>query len=408
MLLLPLFFQLSEGVFRDPSMNFNSGGVLRLLPIPLSVIACYGGIILLGGYRRASISRCYLFFTFVLMIGSIIASLENGNHEQSKFTLLIQFALPMFGMILGQLYEPKGKPESASVEKAFLYTLAVIVPLQLLCSWLQGYKYLSPCLYLFSIYQHLQYVPVIFVSAFLVVFCGLWQLAEYKKILLILAPLMGIYAAASMSMLAVSMLLAGLLMFALYQFRNFSDKLPTILLLLVTLITWSYLQYEKKDITHKFTFLSAAKVEDIPPNVTQRLHYWEYYAESIASSTKTILVGHSEPPDRAQFPSAHNYYLDLIYNFGVLALLPMFVVLVYVLTMLYRLRREVYASPGLIGLAAVVIFLMLVDNSLKVGLRQPYPGIFSFFLMGVLISRLSDINSKQIYKPRIETAVVES
>ena len=407
LLLLPVFFQLSAGVFRDPSTYFNSGGILRLLPIPLSVLACYGGIILLGGYRRATVSLSFIFFTCVLMVGSsVIASQGQGSQEQAKFILLIQFILPMFGMVLGQLYESKGRMESASLEKAFLYTLVVIVPFQLLCTWLQGHKFLTPYLYLFSIYQHLQYIPVIFVAAFLVAAFRLWQLPECRKFLLLLTPLMGIYAAASMSMLAIAMLLTGLLGLALYQLRNYSDKIPTVLLLTSALMTWGYLQYEKEVISSKFTFLSESvgttfagqasgqARDELPPNVTERIQYWKYYVESITSSPQIFLVGHVEPPDRVQYPSAHNYYLDFIYNFGMLALLPMLAALAYVLTMLYRIRKELYASPGLIGLAFVALFLMLVDNSLKVGLRQPYPGIFSYFLVGLLIARISALNVK--------------
>ena len=40
------------------------------------------------------------------------------------------------------------------------------------------------------------------------------------------------------------------------------------------------------------------------------------------------------------------------------------------------------------GLAAIVLFLVVIDNSLKVGLRQPYPGILTFFLWGLLLARL--------------------
>ncbi len=399
MLLLPIFFQVSGGIFRDPSMYFNSGGALRVLPIPLSVIACYGGILLNAEYRRASVSLSYIFFTCLMMVGtSVIVSQGHPIQEQAKFILLIQFILPMFGFVLGQIYELKDKPESASLEKAFLYTLAVIVPLQLLCTWFQGYKFLSPYLYLFSIYQHLQYVPVVFVSAFLISFCRLWQLSECRKILLILPPLMGIYAAASMSMLAILMLLAGLLGFAIYQLKNFYDKLPALLLLIVALSSWSYLQYEKNAISVKFNFLSEEKMYEIAPNAAERLYYWEYYFKNIISSPKTFLIGHVEPPDRTQYPSAHNYYLDFIYNFGFLALAPMLGVLFYLLNMLYKLRREVYASSSLISLSAVVLFLLVIDNSLKVGLRQPYSGIFIFFLWGVLISRLFELHLKSFKK----------
>lgn len=418
MLLLPLFFQVSGGVFHDSSMYFNSAGVLRLLPIPISVIACYGGILVISGYRRASIALSYIFFTCLLMLATTVAASQGINaKEQAKFILLIQYILPMFGFVLGQIYEPKEGVVSASMEKAFLYTLAVIVPLQLLCTWLQGFKFLSPYLYLFSIYQHLQYVPVIFVSAFLIAFCRLWHLLEYRKILLILAPLMGIYAAASLSMLAISMFLAGLLGFAIYQWKQFLDKIPALLFLVAALSTWSYLQYVKDIPLYKVKFSSEAKQPEakqpigsvknvlVPANASERLHYWKYYLENVTSSPKTFLIGHVEPPDRSQYPSAHNYYLDFIYNFGFLALVPLLVLLFYMLNMLYKLRRELFTSPSLISLSTVTLFLILIDNSLKVGLRQPYSGIFIFFLWGVLISRLSELHLKSLNKSVSEIAL---
>jgi hypothetical protein len=121
MLLFPLFFQVGAGVFRATPMNFNSGGVLYLLPIPISVIACYGGILMIAGYRRASISLSFIFFTCLLMVATTVAVSQGINSkEQSKFILLIQFILPMFGFVLGQIYDHRDKPESACLEKAFL------------------------------------------------------------------------------------------------------------------------------------------------------------------------------------------------------------------------------------------------------------------------------------------------
>jgi len=37
---------------------------------------------------------------------------------------------------------------------------------------------------------------------------------------------------------------------------------------------------------------------------------------------------------------------------------------------------------------------VLIDNSLKVGFRQPYPGIIMFFLWGVLLNRLLNSDEK--------------
>ena len=232
-------------------------------------------------------------------------------------------------------------------------------------------------------------------SAFLVAFCSLWSASKYKKTLWILAPLLGVYAVASMSMLAIAMLLTGLLGYAIYQWKHFLDKAAILLFFVVMLSAGAYLQYGKAVILNTASQIATTSQSQIAPNMEQRLHYWEYYAKNIVSSPQTLLLGHVKPPNRTQYPSAHNYYLDIIYNFGFLALLPMLAVLIYTLIILFRLRKEVYALSGLLSFSAVVLFLLIIDNALKVSLRQPYSGIFIFFLWGVLISKLIEIYSKK-------------
>jgi len=58
----------------------------------------------------------------------------------------------------------------------------------------------------------------------------------------------------------------------------------------------------------------------------------------------------------------------------------------------YRARDAILARPDLLGLTGVVLFLLVIDNSLKVGLRQPYPGIITFFLWAVVLYRLAKIS----------------
>ena len=130
--------------------------------------------------------------------------------------------------------------------------------------------------------------------------------------------------------------------------------------------------------------------ERLPANLAVRLHYWEYYAKNIMSGWKEFLLGHAKRPDRAKYPSAHNYYLDFVFNFGVLAILPLLALIGYTVLMVYLGWKPILASSSLLGLTLVVILLVFVDNSFKVGLRQPYSGILTFFLWGVLLSRLSE------------------
>ena len=107
-------------------------------------------------------------------------------------------------------------------------------------------------------------------------------------------------------------------------------------------------------------------------------------------SFKALLFGHPKPLEREQRSSAHNFYIDFAYSFGVLALLPVLALIAYTATLLWRCRKAVWASESLLALALVVALLVLVESNLKVSLRQPYPGIAIFFLWGLLLARLRE------------------
>ena len=218
-------------------------------------------------------------------------------------------------------------------------------------------------------------------------------------------------------------MIVGVLGFANYRWWFGSDKQPMLVVLLVLLGSACYLPVvmssslqDKYFFQQKFAFLGAQLTpkelqlrEKFPEGaeltpaesqlrdeldqspLAKRSHYWEYYAKGIVSGFNVFLFGHAESPDRLKSPSAHNYYLDFIYRFGSLAILPLMTVLGYTLVMVLRFREAIRASPSLLGLTVVVLFLLLVDNSLKVGLRQPYPGIITFFFWGLLLARIESL-----------------
>ena len=109
----------------------------------------------------------------------------------------------------------------------------------------------------------------------------------------------------------------------------------------------------------------------------------------MVAGPKRFLFGKEKRPDRSKYPSAHNYYLDFIYNFGFIAFLPFLWIIYYTLRLVFLERDKIMERSDLLGLTIVVFLLIFVDNSMKVGLRQPYPGTITFFLWGVLVSRLS-------------------
>jgi hypothetical protein len=399
-ILLPVFFQINSGIFNSPHIVYDSGGVLSSLPIPVSVIACFIGILLLGDYRRANVSLIFIFFSFIMML---IASLvSTGNHDDeinTKLIFLIQFILPMTALVLGQLYESRG--ENPIIYKTFLYIVIAIVPLQLLSTWMHGTFYLSPRMYLFSIYQHLQYVPVIFVSAYLIALYGLWRLPRFRKLLLVLIPIMGVYAAASNSIVALALLFSGTFGLSIYHYYKHGISKPLAFAVIVMFLLstgYLYLGRNVNTISQKYGFLKLSQVDNFDidniPNVSARMYYWKYHIQKSMSGAKEFIFGDSHRPDRQKIPSAHNYYIDLLYNFGFVSLFPVLVLIGFTVVMLYRLRGQIISSPAFLCLAYVVTFLLIIDNSLKVGLRQPYPGIFTFFLWGILITKLTKLGSK--------------
>jgi len=384
----PLFFQLTGTVFRDPAWVFETHGRLMHLPVPISVIA-FCGIVLLGKYIRAHTSLATIFLTFTLMLtSSVLLTQAQDAQQEAKLILAIQLILPMFALVLGQMYEDE-KSSGLLCARMFLWVLALIVPLQLVATWLRGHPLLSPYLYAFSIYQHLQYVPVMFVAAYLLALYSLWQFHGYRLVLVALGVPMGIYAAASLSVLALVALSVGVLGLAVRERRaRRRDGWPWVLLAMIVLSSAAY----RPIVTRGGLFTSGGPLGTeimVPVNVLERVYYWSFYAQGVLRDLQSAVLGHVTPPDRTLYPSAHNYYLDFAYNFGLIALLPMLSLVALTLVKAYRQRRTILGSPALLGLTVVVLFLILVDNSLKVGMRQPYPGIFTFFLWGMLLSRLN-------------------
>jgi hypothetical protein len=441
LMLLPMFFQLGHGLFNNTSSSFDSGGTLLNLPIPVSVLTCYLGILLLGTYRRAFISFMFIFGTCVLMVmSSIILTQGLPISQQSKFLLLIQYVLPMFALVLGQVYEPANTTvvHVPSYAKAFFWILFVAVPVQLVFTWIRGLGYLSPRLGLFSVYQFLQYVPVIFACSCLLTLFSLWHLAKYKAGLIWITAFMAVYVAASLSMLAMSIFFLGMLIFAWTTSKLKREKIPIVMVFFAMVLSIGYFQYEKNLVAFKFGFLNGAASaqadnasvasgapevaggpgvftpepvtsedpqdsgsrastwasiahEVIPPNLSGRLRYWRYYIDGLTKNFTSFMFGAIDPPVRTRYPSAHNYYLDFAYNFGVVSLLPMFFLMGFTGLQVFKKRHLVLLSPTMLSLTLVVAFLLLIDNVLKVSLRQPYTGMFTFFIWGILITKITRI-----------------
>jgi hypothetical protein len=427
-LILPLFFQIPNGVFNDTSFYFNSGGELALLPLPLSTIMSFVGIVLLGGLTKARLTIAVLLLTSVGMLAvTALLAMEHGSIKKSKLILLAQYVLPMCALVLGQQYGVR--PGAIKImAKAFTLILVLAVPAQLISTLTSGLSILSPSLFLFSAYQHLQYIPVIFVGAFLVAIFTLWELHTYRLLLSILAGLMGAYVSLSLSVLAIVFLISGMVCFSghsiLLRKKGFYTSVITLLTtsILVCSLASNDSEALKEKLgaytpskasleidemgsnTDEIVFETPSKISptadevvfSIPRNLTERATYLTFYIEEIVQNSNSILLGHLEPPDRDSYPSAHNYYVDFIYNFGVLAIIPLLGLAGFTAYSVIRNFPKIFISSKTLGIAGVVLFLLFADNMFKVGMRQPHPGLMTFYLWGVLLALLAKLERRKL------------
>lgn len=431
LIFFPIFFQLTLNLYTDSSTLIKSSGGITRLPIPFSVPACFLGLLLFGGFRKASLLWIFVFSSFFLMIFTSIVVSGNAVTIDKWKLLLFQYLPPMFVFILGYCVESKEEQKTSAVEKGILLSVGSIVLLQLLSTWLYRDSFFAPPshypsiinylqarsaalhdkVFFFSIYQHLQYVPCVLISAFFIALYSLWGERKTRYILFLLTPFVGVYSIASTSKLALGCYLIGLFSFAFY-FCKKNNLILLILLLILSLLfsTGYFLLGSKTDkgdniLNKKFYFLpvknkASLNTDGLKQNesVSGRLEYWRFYINHITDSAHSFFFGHPEQPDIKKIPSAHNYYLDFIYNFGFLAFLPLLLAAIATIGLIILNLKLIYTSPSLLGLTFSVLFLLFADNSLKVGMRQMYLGIASFFLWGLLLNRLQSIDQNKIFK----------
>jgi hypothetical protein len=537
LLVFPLFFQLTGRISSNPNVVMDSGGQLSTLPLPVSMLACFAGILVLADYRRATRSVAFVFLFFAaLLLAAVANKPAGGEFERAVLLMLMQCLLPTFGLVLGEMLENDAAWSARTIERAFFWACATIIPAQLLASWVQGQAVLTHWLWIFSVYQHQQFVPVVLACATLVAAPVLWHESRYRAWAIPLMVLSLMYALAASSLLAIGVSGVGFLAFASRSLSGFApgkragiaalsllaigalailvirtpgnDLWPKLMThqalqesvrgefetgceqdaagpsspivatrsgewivtgaapapkstlircqthavdkggmlvvggeirkggITVTIVGadgtsvldrrvsepgkfWIELrppegtyralvashlpQGSPTDLTiariawrptmSESPVLRAGEVPEIiarnlPLNIVERIADWMLFGRPVFSSVQTFLFGHPKPMDRSIRSSAHNYYIDLAYNFGVVALLPLFGLLSYTVRLLWRNRRSVSRFNRLSWLAAIVLFLLLIDSNLKVTLRQPYSGIFAFFLWGLLIARL--------------------
>ena len=137
-----------------------------------------------------------------------------------------------------------------------------------------------------------------------------------------------------------------------------------------------------------FFYLSANSIEIFS---THRLQSYNIFIKIISLDYISFLFGsNSQNQIYLTIPGVFNYYLDFIYNFGFISLIPILFLIIYTI-------KEVIINPKILRILKVedlIIFLIIfymifIDSFIRTSFKQPYLGIILFILWGILISKLS-------------------
>jgi len=411
----PVFFQLDGRIFTDPATVEATRGSVTNLPVPFSVIVCAVAIVAFFPRWVRDRLTLVLFSTVPLMyFSSLIAGDGTVTWAKSKL-LLFQFGIPLVGFMLGrQLGKDSRSAQLAA--RCLLVLIGLLTLAQLTSTWFRQHTpLLSADLFGLSVYGHLQYVPTVVTAAFLVGFFGAWEAGSKpraRSIAVGLVPVMAVYSAASMQFTAILALWIGLAVFGVSPHARGRRTLVVALLTIAMLFSTVYIRVGvSRAMAFQAKFLglretpsgrqgpnarrsgeadpsnAVDKDEEVGRNVMERLGYWKYFAAASTSDSRSFVFGHKSQPDIQIYPSAHNYYLDFLYNFGAIAMVPLLVLLAWTVRRGWDARIQLMDSSAVAGLVFATLFLLIVDNGMRVGMRQPYPGIATFFLWGMVVSQ---------------------
>ena len=398
---LPMFFTLSGGLYRSSTVSTDSGGVLMTLPLPLSVLTC--GVAILCFLPRVREAGAALLAIFLMISGVAISLLIAGEHDikpDRKLIASLQVLLPFSGLLLGQLLGGSYN----SVAKSFLVTLSLVVPMQLFgpvatSPWADGEGFLTDQVGFFTIYSHIQFVTLIFVCAFAYVVGHLFD--QYRLWVLGMCVLMLFYVLKSNSYLTMGayacVVVALLFSRGYFMIKNLKYCLAALFVFVAAaMVLFSTFEQEGGKSGPLWNFASSAynKMQPlvegkIPQNVRERIHDWKLFGSGVLQSPKTVFVGHAQPMPREIRSSAHNWYIDIAYTFGIIGILPVVGLMLYSGRLCWLYRRSIPSQTW--WLVGIVFYLVAIDSNFKVTLRQPYPGIFAFFMWGLLLTRLNEI-----------------
>ncbi len=396
-LLVPIFFLLNGNIYFESSVKLNSQNNLYNVPIPLSYFFSVLLIFYLFYKKNFEIFNNKILKTLIYSIVSLIFCLvvsKNLNYERTLE--LIQFLLPWMGLIVALNLE-----KYKNIYKIVYYFLFFFLSLQLLITIFLDKRIIISDIFFFTVYQNIQYVGTIFALLTILVSINLYKKKKISIIFLIILSLIYSSLTYSFSSLAIfAIFILGYFIKLIYQ--NYNNKiiiLKIFSLFVLCLIMCFYLfNYNTNNIDkNKFItkkeggknyYENTLKFKNLfnfktPENISLRFEIWKNYCSEIINNKKIILVGDKNRELDEKYQSSHNLLIDIIYKFGLILIIPYLFLFFLVLLNLYNLKNDKKDFLSLFFVCLVIF----IENIFKVSLKQPYPGIISFYLIGYYLKK---------------------
>ena len=402
-LLIPFFFTINGEIFTTRNFTNNFDRNIFNVPLPLSLFFISAYSIFLFIYHKKDIFK-NITFKFAFIVFSILFLFNFVFGHYHKLIFIAQYFLPWLGLLVGYFFWKKTN------FNIIFYFLILIYILQIFNCIIEKKIFLLSDFYFFSIYQHYQYVVVVFVFLSIITSLNLSNNEKFKFFILNFLTLIVSILSYSLSAILFQLFF---IFFYLFKYILIQKKINfKILLLLISIsvILVSYILIIKnlsdrkylltdylldKDRREYHTYIR--KMDDVlnfktPPNITLRLEIWSNYFSKITNNYKILLFGSedfqldnqsakTEGSVNMPFKSAHNLFLDLIYRFGILSITPYILLIFNLCNQILKNKNSIFLRNSLFFL---VIFLLL-ENFIKLPLRQPYSGLIIMFFCGYFL-----------------------
>lgn len=379
---LPIFFEFLDNLREFNFLILNQENNHRILenfyslPIPLSLIIIPVLVLsLMQIYKYKLVSIYSISISFLI---GILSMIYLQRLTFSNFLNIIQFFLPMIAIIAGEI-SGRIRLISKVFFKNFFYLSFIIISLQILFTLILQNQMIPSNLFGIHIYQNIEFSStVFFLGIFFYItlnsneldnFNDLKKINIYKFYLSLLLLLFAYF----INSISIYLLL---IIFSVYL--SFINK-NYLLFLLIILSYFALIIYLKDSLSLDFLGDHFKTIYISNLNflfeISQSAEYL-FFGSNI--SNKLYLS------EKGTF----NYYLDYIYNFGLISLIPMLFLIYYTIETTYKLRHKIFKNFSNHILFFLFLFIIFIDSFLRTGLKQPFIGIVYYFIWGIYLSRM--------------------